>query len=209
MYRALQLSIERDKDRTISFMIFVVSDKQRWNFITPSWLVALYSEYEETGHIIEPLFCELGHSGGQSIELNFLRSPGTRFFNSRFKHSPLCFTLNLSLSFRHSIVSSSVSRGLTRKFALSRRSLINNVFPSSHFRRSQAIGPSVFFRDMRDCGRAGHQMRDVSSVAVVRGQIRVQARLGPDNARRTCLTRITGIRLTHSARFSRRTVLAG
>ena len=46
---------------------------------------------------------------------------------------------------------------------------INNVFPSSHLRRSQAIGPSVFFRDMRDCGRARHHMRDVSSVAVVRG----------------------------------------
>ena len=36
-------------------MILVVSDKQRWNFITPSWLFALYSEYEEIGHIIEPL----------------------------------------------------------------------------------------------------------------------------------------------------------
>ena len=33
MYRALQLSIECDKDRTISFMIFIVSDKQKWNFI--------------------------------------------------------------------------------------------------------------------------------------------------------------------------------
>ena len=33
MYRALQLSIARDKVRTISFMIFIVSDKQRWNFI--------------------------------------------------------------------------------------------------------------------------------------------------------------------------------
>ena len=32
MYRALQLSIEHDKDRTISFMIFIVNDKQKWNF---------------------------------------------------------------------------------------------------------------------------------------------------------------------------------
>ena len=32
MHRALQLSIERDKYRVISFMIFIVNDKQKWNF---------------------------------------------------------------------------------------------------------------------------------------------------------------------------------
>ena len=49
-------------------------------------------------------------------------------------------------------------------------------------------------------------MHDVPSVAVVRGQIRGQARQCPDTARRT---RLTGIRLTDSARFTRRAVLAG
>ena len=47
--------------------------KQRCNFITPSWLVALYSMYEETSHIIEPLIGEFGRSRDQSIELNFTR----------------------------------------------------------------------------------------------------------------------------------------
>ena len=82
---ALQQSIERDKERTVNIMNLIVSDKQRWNFNTPSWIVALYSMYE---------FCELGRSGDQCIELNFTRSPGTRFLDSRFKHSPLCFTLS-------------------------------------------------------------------------------------------------------------------
>ena len=29
--------------------------KQRCYFITPSWLVALYSMYEETSHVVEPV----------------------------------------------------------------------------------------------------------------------------------------------------------
>ena len=56
LYRALQHSIERDKDRTTSFMIFIVSDKQRWNFITPSWHVASYSVYEGTSVLRAWLF---------------------------------------------------------------------------------------------------------------------------------------------------------
>ena len=79
---------------------------------------------------------------------------------------------------------------------------------------------------MRDSGRTGHHLHDVPSVAAVRGQIRGQApcqianftvrrniipfrcqRL--DTARRTRLTRTTGIRLARAAHFTRRTGLAG
>ena len=95
-HRALQQSIERDKERTVNIMNLVVSDKQRWNFITPSGIVASCSMYEETGHIIEPLFCEFGRTGDQSTDSKFTGSPGTRFLDSRPKHSPLCFTLHLA-----------------------------------------------------------------------------------------------------------------
>ena len=43
IHRALQQSIERDKERTVNIMNLIVTDKQRWNFIAFSWIVALHS----------------------------------------------------------------------------------------------------------------------------------------------------------------------
>ena len=52
IHLALQQSIERDKERTVNIMNLIVTEKQRWSFIiAPSWIVALYSMYEETSHI--------------------------------------------------------------------------------------------------------------------------------------------------------------
>ena len=56
-------------------------------------------KHEGASHNIEPLFRELGRFGHQSMELNFMRSPGTRFIDSKFKHSPLCFVFHFRLNF--------------------------------------------------------------------------------------------------------------
>ena len=53
IHRALQHSIERDKERTANITNLNVSNKERWNFLTPSWLVASCSMYEDASHNIE------------------------------------------------------------------------------------------------------------------------------------------------------------
>ena len=79
IHRALHQSIEHDIERAVNITNLNVSDKQRWNFITPSWIVASCSKYEDASHNIEPLLCEFGRTGDQSIEFNFTRCLGTRF----------------------------------------------------------------------------------------------------------------------------------
>jgi len=92
---ALQQSIERD-ERTVNIMNLIVSDNQRWNFITPSWIVALHSVYEETSHIIESLFYEFGRTGDQSTESNFTGLLAPDSSTPGVNHSPLCFTLHFA-----------------------------------------------------------------------------------------------------------------
>ena len=74
IHRALRQSIERDQERTVNIMNLIVGDGQRWNCITPSWLVASCSMCEETSHVTEALFCEFGRAGDQSIEFNLAGS---------------------------------------------------------------------------------------------------------------------------------------
>ena len=96
MYRALHHSTEHDEERTVNITNLKVSGKQKWNFITPFWIVASCSKYEDASHNIEPLLCEFSGTGDQSIEFNFTRSPGTRFLDSMLNHSPLRFTLHFA-----------------------------------------------------------------------------------------------------------------
>ena len=88
MYRVFHHSIERDKERTVDTKNIIVSDNQSWKFITPSWLAAFVFKHEGANHI--------NHFGDQSMELNFMKSPGTRFIDSRFKYSPLCFVFHFA-----------------------------------------------------------------------------------------------------------------